>query len=334
MSIVTLGELLIDMFPAQVGVHLVEVEAFTPKPGGAPANVAVAVRRLGFESAFIGKVGDDHFGRFLEGVLESEGVDTRGIRFDPEARTTMAIIGMPDPDTAEFVFYRNPGADHRLRPEELDTELLASAKAFHCGSLSLTDEPARQATHTAVEQARDGGALVSYDVNYRPSLWPDAAKARQQAQAMLGKVDLLKVNEAELALLAGAEEIHVADESQLEEAARSLLAHGPGAVVVTLGRDGSYYQCEQGGRRVPGFSVETVDAVGCGDAFVAGLLTKLVEGDRWRDGWTPELLSGCLRFANAVGALTSLRRGVIPALPTRDEVEAFLRSGDPLARDR
>ncbi len=328
MRVVTLGELLIDMFPAQVGVHIGDVDAFIPKPGGAPANVAVALRRLGVQSAFIGKVGEDHFGRFLEGVLRAEGVETRGVRYDSEARTTMAVIAMPDPDTAEFVFYRNPGADQRLRPDELDEGLLTDCNAFHFGSLSLTDEPARSATVQAVALARNAGALISYDVNYRPTLWPSLEEARQQAEAMLPHVDLLKVNETELALLAGADDIRVDDEESLASMTGRLLDEGPEMIVVTFGRQGSYFRIADEGGRIPAFQVQTVDAVGCGDAFAAGLLTQLTAEDRWKDGPTAELLRDSLRYANAVGALTALRRGVIPALPTAREVKEFLQSGD------
>ena len=124
MDLVCLGELLIDLFPAEIGRRLVEVSAFHPKPGGAPGNVAVAARRLGLTSAFIGKVGDDAFGHYLIATLAAEGVETHGIRLDDEARTPLAFIALPDPYHAEFVFYRNPGADTRLRPDELDEALL------------------------------------------------------------------------------------------------------------------------------------------------------------------------------------------------------------------
>jgi fructokinase len=324
MDIVTLGELLVDMFPAEVGRRLVDVTAFSPKPGGAPANVAVAARRLGASSAFIGKVGEDFFGHHLKDVLAQEGVETRGLRFDHEARTTMAVIAMPDANTAEFVFYRNPGADQRLRPDELDLDLLRSAKAFHFGSLSLTDEPARSATIEAVRVAREAGALVSYDVNYRPSLWKLPAGALRQALAMLPHVSLLKVNEGELALLTGLDRVDPADPIELEAAARTLLEKGPELVIVTLGKDGSTFQCAAGGAYVPAFRVETVDAVGCGDSFIAALLVRLTTFDDWRKALAVETLSEALRYANAAGAITSTRRGVIPALPDAREVEAFL----------
>lgn len=325
MDIIALGELLVDMFPAELGRRLAEVSAFHPKPGGAPANVAVAAARLGMAAAFIGKVGDEAFGHHLIQVLKDEGVEMRGIRVDEDARTTMAIIAKPDEHTAEFVFYRNPGADTRLRPDELDRDLLESTRAFHFGSLSLTHEPSRSATLEAIKIAREAGALISYDVNYRPSLWPTPDAALEQAMAMLPQADLLKVNEIELALLAGREHVEQREEA-LAAASKVLLENGPALCVVTLGQNGSFFQTAEGGAYIPPFKVETVDAVGCGDSFVAALLSRLVAGARgaWRDRLGVDELRAALRYANAAGALTSLTEGVIPALPTAAQVEAFL----------
>jgi fructokinase len=313
MDIVCLGELLIDMFPAEIGRKLAEVTAFRPKPGGAPANVAVAVARLGRQSAFIGKVGDDAFGHHLAGVLRGEGVNVQGMRYDAEARTGMAFIAMPDVNSYDILFYRNPGADMRLRAEELDRELLQETRALHFGSLSLIQEPSRGATLEALKIARQAGALISFDVNYRPDLW-SRARARERVMATLPHVNLLKVNETELALLTGSEEV---------EAAASLLAHGPELCVVTLGPGGSFFQVAGGGEFIPAFEVETVDATGCGDAFIAGLLCQLVLGDDWREHLTLERMREVLRYASAVGALTALTQGVIPALPTAERVDEF-----------
>jgi fructokinase len=327
MDIVTLGELLIDMFPMKVGQAMGEVEAFTPKPGGAPANVAVAAKRLGRETAFIGKLGEDLFGTYLKGVLDKEGVETRGIRFDPEARTTMAIIAMPDENSAEFVFYRNPGADQRLESNELDLSLLKNTKIFHFNSVSQSDEPCRSATIEAARIAREAGALISYDLNFRPALWKDPNEALVQVDNTLELVNVLKVNELELALLCGLEKVSSADLDTLAEAARSLLDRGPQLIVVTLGSQGSYFQSKDAGGYVPAFKVNTIDAVGCGDAFTAGLLSKLVVMPDWRDQLTEGVLSEVLTYANAVGALTSTKRGVITALPYKADVEEFLESG-------
>ncbi len=314
-EIVCLGELLVDMFPAELGRPLAEVSAFRPVPGGAPANVAVAAARLGSRSAFIGKVGDEAFGRHLAAVLAQEGVEVRGLRFDAGARTTMAFIAQPDEHTAEFVFYRNPGADMLLRPDELDLDLLRSARALHVGSISLIAEPSRSATLAAVAEARQAGALISFDVNYRPSLWPGPEAAVEAIMALMAQADVLKVNEAEMALLAGGD---------VAAGSASLLARGPALVVVTLGREGSYYRAAGGAGHVPAFAVPTVDATGCGDAFVAGLLTGLLARPDWRAELTPRRLGAILRRANAAGALTAQKVGVIPALPRACDVEAFL----------
>lgn len=320
MDIVCLGEVLIDMFSAEVGVKLTEVSAFCPKPGGAPANVAVAAKRLGAESAFIGKVGEDLFGHHLEAVLKNEGVETRGMRFDDFARTTMAFVAKPDENTAEFVFYRNPGADTRLTPGELDKSLLQSTRCLHFGSLSLSEEPARSATLEAIKIARSANALISFDVNYRPSLWKSPEQAYDTVMKVIPLVDLLKVNETEIELLGGSEDY--------KNGAQKLLKYGPDLIVVTLGPDGSYFQLETGGEYSQPYRVDTVDAIGCGDAFIAGLLSQLVKSDNWRDNLNINRMKNVLKYANAVGAITALTLGVIPALPFAAQVDDFIKQNE------
>jgi fructokinase len=318
MDLVCLGEYLVDFFPEEVGRALTGVSAFHPKPGGAPANVAVAASRLGYKSAFIGKVGQDAFGDFLTDVLVKENVETRGLRFDTQIRTTLVFLSKPDANSYECLFYRNPGADTNLQPEELDEGLLRETRAFQFGSLSLTDEPSRSATHAAIDIARQAGALVCYDVNYRPTLWKNAEEARQMALELIPKVDMVKVNETELALLSGNE--------KMEIASRTLRALGPEICVVTLGERGSYIQAACGDAFVPAFLVEAVDAAGCGDAFLAALLCKITETPNWRTEINPERLHNYLRYANAAGALTATIQGTIPALPTLAQIDDFLRS--------
>ena len=318
MNLVCLGEYLIDFFPQQVGKPLTEVTAFHPKPGGAPANVAVAASRLGYKSAFIGKVGRDDFGDFLADILIRENVETRGLLFDPEVRTTLVFLSKPDANSYECLFYRNPGADTNLRPEELDGGLLREGRAFQFGSLSLTDEPSRSATRAAIDLAHQAGALVCYDVNYRPTLWENDDQARLMALEFIPLVDMVKVNETELALLGG--------DDSMETAARNLRALGPEICVVTLGEHGSYIQSSQGEASLPSFPVNTVDATGCGDAFLAALLCKITENPNWRSELQAEKLHHYLYYANAVGALTATKQGTIPALPTAVQVEEFIRS--------
>ena len=317
-DIVCLGELLIDMFPAEMDRRLAEVSAFHPKPGGAPANVAAGLARLGSRSAFIGKVGDDAFGRHLADVLAREGVETRGMRFDPQARTTMAFIASPDPHTNEYLFYRNPGADTRLRAEELDEALLTACKTLHFVSLSLVEEPIRSAAIRAVEIVVGTGGLVSLDVNYRPSLWSSRKAAYDAVMAVMPLVDLLKVNEVELALLTGQEDPATGGEA--------LLALGPKLCVMTSGADGSYFATTTGGGYVPAFQVKTVDATGCGDAFIAGLLSQLTAGGISSEMPGVDQMTDIVRYANATGALAAQTQGVIPALPSAKAVDAFLAS--------
>ena len=314
-----MGEILIDLFPAELGRKIAEVSAFHPKPGGGPANVAVALRRLGMPCALIAKVGDDAFGRHLIAVMDEQGVETRGIGVDAEARTTLAFIAMPDENHAEFVFYRNPGADLQIHAEELDLEMIAGARAFQFGSLSLVGEPARSATQAAVSAAKQAGVIVCYDVNYRPTLWSSQDEALEQARKFAAQADLLKVNEIELRLLAGQAE-------DLPAACKALAEMGPTLIAVTLGPMGSFFYTRGAFGRVPAFPVETVDAVGCGDAFLAGLLTRLVSAADWRDHCNEANLHEDFRFANATGALTALTQGVIPALPTAKQVAEFLAS--------
>jgi fructokinase len=323
MDIVTLGEILIDMFPAEIGCRLADVTAFYPKPGGAPANVAVAASRLGKQSAFIGKVGDDPFGYSLIKVLNENGVETRGMRLDKEARTTMAIIAMPDKHSAEFVFYRNPGADLCLRADELDEALLAETKILHCGSLSLVAEPARSAQFQAVDLARENGAIISFDVNYRPSLWPDPETALEQIWKMTAVTDLLKLSENELALLTGS--------SDPQAECDRLLREGIKLVAVTLGAQGSFYCCQAVSGFVPAFSVDTVDSIGCGDAFIASLLVKFSELLDFQMAFNKNYLDDVFTYANAAGAITALSQGVIPALPDATQVENFIQAQGKLS---
>jgi fructokinase len=315
MDIVSLGELLMDMLPAETGRRLAQVSAFIPKPGGAVANAAVAAARLGAQVAFIGKVGQDDFGHALEDALEQNNVDTRGLRFDADARTTLAFIAQPDAHRNEYLFYRNPGADHRLTSDELDRALLQHTRILHVGTISTTDEPSRSATFEAIRIAHAHGALISFDVNVRPTMWKSAADTLEQLNALLPLADLVKVNETELEL--------ITDMSDPERGSAALIASGPRLAVITLGAQGSYYRTADRHGFVAPFQVEAIDSTGCGDAFSGALLVQLLRAGT--DPFSGDIAS-ILRYANAAGALTATRRGGIPALPTSAELDAFLAS--------
>ena len=184
-DLITLGESLIDLPSTRSGVTLADAPGFTKVPAGAPANVAVAAARLGLTTAFVTKVGDDPFGEAIIQTFAERGVDTSHVRKDPAARTGLAFVSIREDGERDFLFYFDPARDLALRPDELDEPFLSSARAFHYGSISLIAEPCRTATLTAARMARAGGALISYDPNLRPRLWPDEDTMRAQALAGL-----------------------------------------------------------------------------------------------------------------------------------------------------
>ncbi len=316
MDIVSLGEIILDMFASETGKDFFTVSAFIPVAGGAPANVAVAAARLGARSAFIGKAGEDAFGRRLESVLKKYGVDTRGMRFDTHSRTTLNFMTLPDANRTEMLFYRNPGADMLLEPGELDRGLLAETAIYHFGSVSLAAEPCRAATLEAARVARKAGATVSFDVNYRPALWDKESHAKAEILGALALADVVKVNEAELRFLSGTDDPG--------NGCRKIVEKGPALCVATLGPRGSAWAGRSGGGEAPGFTVEAVDATGCGDAFMAALLVKLLPNrGALGKGLDGTLMRQIARWANAAGALTAKKKGVMDALPDSQEVDAL-----------
>jgi fructokinase len=314
-DVVCLGEALVDIF-APVGVSLKDAQTFERAPGGAPANVAAALGKLGVRVGFVGKVGDDPFGYLLQETLVDAHVDITHLHLARQARTTLAWVAKPDVDTSEFLFYRNPGADALLQPDDLDRVYLQQARIFHFGSVSLSLEPARSATLQAATIARQAGGLISYDPNWRPFLWPGVVEGRTWILKGLAFADLVKVNETELEVITG--------ETDFVKGSCWLLDQGVKLVITTCGVEGSYFANRQASSFVSAFQVQAVDATGCGDAFVAGLLAQLLELDRPLEYLDELSLRTALRFANAAGALTATRKGVIPALPTRADIETFL----------
>lgn len=308
MSVVCFGELLIDFVATETGVTVGEASGFLKKPGGAPANVAVAVKRLGYDSAFLTQVGDDPFGHYLTGVLAAENVDVSGVRYSAEARTALAFVSLRADGERSFMFYRHPSADMLMRPEDVAYDVIERGRIFHYGSITLISEPSRSATLAAVRHALDIGKLISYDPNLRLALWPSAEAAREGMLAGLDYAHIVKVSDEELEFLTGGQDV-----APLWRDAMQLLivTHGPGGATLYT-RAGKHHE--------PGYRVPAVDTTGAGDGFVAGVLARLLDfGDRW-----PARLPEIARFANAVGALTTMERGAIPALPTRATVERFI----------
>ncbi len=315
-AVASLGEVLIDFVAVEGALHLEQATTFRRAAGGAPANVAVGLARLGIASAFVGKVGGDAFGRFLRQTLAEAGVDVRGLVEDPSARTPLAFVGSDGRGGRSFVFYHDGMADTLLRPDEVDRDLIAHATVFHFGSVTLAAEPSRDATLTAARWARQHGRLVSFDPNVRLELWDSPRRARDSILDSLSLVDVVKVSGDELEFLTGS--------SDPAEACRRLRERGPALAVVTLGADGCYYEATISSGHVSGVPVQAVDTLGAGDAFVAGLLAALSAQPDAAIIHDEQSLGRALRFANAVGAISTTQYGATPALPTRAQVDHLL----------
>jgi fructokinase len=302
---------------SETDVSLGEAPRFLKAPGGAPANVAVGLQRLGVSTRFVGQVGDDPFGDWLRGIVARESVDVEMLHQTNEARTTIAFVATRGDGKKDICFYRNPGADALFPVEAVTPALLEGAKVFHCGSVSLSESPCCDAQFAAAKLARESGVLVSFDPNWRPSIWPDFQVAHKLIWEMIAFSDIVKVADEEWEFITGT--------TDLEEGSRKIRDAGPKILVVTRGGDGAYFNFAGGTGEIAGHAVEVVDTLGAGDSFVAGFLSQLVEYSDLDAALTLENLNAALRFANACGALATTKSGAIPSLPTKDEVEAFLK---------
>ena len=309
-DITTIGEILIDL--TQSGKTEQGIPKFDANPGGAPANLAVAAARLGARTAFIGRVGNDSFGDYLKRCLAENGVDVRGMSVDEKARTTLAVVALDERGERTFSFYRDPSADVNLSMEHVPMELLGGTKVLHFGSVSLTAEPARTATLEAARTAKASGAYVSYDPNYRASLWPDEETAVRNMTEPLTMVDILKVSDEELPLLTGC--------TDPEKGSARLTDQGVRLVLVTLGAHGAFYRFDGHTGHVPGVPCVVGDTNGSGDTFFGAALSQLVKLDSLGQLTVPEL-KRILAFANKAASITTSRHGAIPAMPTLAEVE-------------
>ena len=309
MDILTIGEILIDL--TQTGRDEKGIPQFAANPGGAPANLAVAAAKLGAQTAFIGKVGDDAFGRYLNEVLRENGVDASGVAVDETYPTTMAVVSVDARGERDFSFYRSANADVMLSADDIPDAALRQAKVVHFGSVSLTADPSRAATLDAVRRAKGMGKTITYDPNYRANLWPDADTAVARMKAPLGLVDILKVSDEELPLLTGT--------ADCAAGTAALAEQGVKLIFVTLGPDGVFYRLGEKTGHVPGVRCTVGDTNGAGDTFFGAALSKLCKEDL--AALTPETLEPILAFANKAASITTSRRGAIPAMPTLAEVE-------------
>lgn len=319
-AVLCFGEALIDFVPLRQGQRLAEVETFARVPGGAPANVAAAVARLGGRAIFAGQVGRDGFGDCLRTTLDEAGVDTRWLRQTAEARTALAFVSLGARGERDFAFYRDPSADMLFPAAAVEPAWFEGHGIFHFGTLSLTHPASRAATERAVALARAAGWLISFDPNARLDLWPSPDAFVRATLDLLPSCHLVKVAAEELTLLAGA----------ADAGPDFLLGRGPQVLLLTLGPQGARVVTAAGlDIHAPGLEVDVVDTTGAGDAFAGAFLFALARREVTPATLAPLLADAAamreaLAFANASAAISVTRRGAIPAMPTAGEVAARL----------
>ena len=315
-DVVALGELLVD-FTAHGQTSLGD-PLFEANPGGAPCNVLAMLKKLGRACAFVGKVGDDLFGRHLRSVVEETGIDLTYLAADPAAHTTLAFVQTFPNGDRDFSFYRDPGADMLLTEEEVPADTVARCRIFHFGSLSMTHPGVRAATKKAVACAKAGGAYVSFDPNLRPPLWSSLEEARDQIAWGLGQCDVLKIADNELEFMTG--------QTDFDLGAAILRQRYPNIrlLCVTAGAEGSYAYYDQERVFVPAFRLGgTIETTGAGDTFCACVLDGVLRNGLER--LTAQELTAMLRFANAAAYLVTTRRGALRSMPEKRQVLDLLR---------
>lgn len=314
MDVVALGELLIDF--TENGVSGQGNPLFEANPGGAPCNVLAMLSRLGHRTAFIGKVGNDFFGKQLEDAITEVGIDAAGLLKDDKVHTTLALVHTyPDGDR-DFSFYRNPGADMMLTEEELPEEIIHGAKIFHFGTLSMTHPGVRAATKKAIAVAKEAGAIISFDPNIRKPLWDSMEDAREQVLYGLGQCDILKISDNEIQWLTGKEDY--------TDGVRWIRERYPvPLILVSMGKEGSraYYK-DRIVEAKPFLQPSTIETTGAGDTFCACVLHYVLE--HGLEGLEEKDLKEMLRFANVAASLITTRKGALRVMPEKEEIEKML----------
>lgn len=315
-DVAALGELLIDFTCLSTDTD--GYPTMAAHPGGAPANYLAALTKFGAKTAMIGRVGSDAFGRLLIKTLKGAGIDTRGMLVSDDVFTTLAFVTLDDSGDREFSFARKPGADTQLRFDEIDLSVIDASKVLHFGTLSMTNEPARDATYKAVEYAAGHGKLISFDPNLRKPLWDDLDEAKRQMLWGLKHADIVKISDEETEFLFG-----IAP----EEAAKHIIdSFGVRLVYVTCGADGCFYRTKTASGFVKALSgIAVKDTTGAGDIFGGSAMYGLLRAGGVPEKLTAEELENIVSFACASAGLSTTRAGGISSVPERVEVEAAMR---------
>ena len=299
-----LGDAVVDLIPDGENHYL-------RCAGGAPANVAVGIARLGGESAFIGRVGKDPLGEFMQQTLQQETVQTSHMILDPQQRTSTVVVGL-DNGERSFTFMVNPSADQFL--QVMDFPNFQANEWLHCCSIALINNPSRETTFEAIRCIKAAGGFFSFDPNLRESLWSSFDDMKQTVMQAVAFADVLKFSEEELTLLT--------DTQTLDDAFEKITALYPEKlIIVTLGKDGALYHLAGKKDIVAGKALKPVDTTGAGDAFVGGLLSGLSQHVNWQE---TAVLEQIIRQANACGALATTAKGAMSALPNKAQLAEFL----------
>ena len=315
-DVTALGELLIDF--TMISADGEGYPTMAAHPGGAPANFLAALAKYGKRTALLGKVGTDKFGRLLKGTLEGAGIETRGLVAADDVFTTLAFVTLDASGDREFSFSRKPGADTCIRFEELDLSLIDEARAFHFGTLSLTDEPARSTTKQAVAYAKAHGKLITYDPNLRKPLWKDLDEAKTQMLWGLQHADVVKISDEEVEFLFGL--------NPQDGAAHILKEFGVKLVFVTCGPDGCFFKNAQASGQVPGMSgIRVVDTTGAGDIFGGSAVYRLLETGKAPEALEEKDLREIVSFACTAAGLSTTKHGGIQSVPDIDDVIRSMR---------
>lgn len=315
-DVVALGELLIDF--TENGTSGQGNPVYEANPGGAPCNVLSMLNRLGHQTAFLGKVGNDIFGRQLRSTVESAGINVEGLLTDEDVRTTLAFVETKPDRDRDFSFYRNPGADMMLREEEVRDDIIAAGKIFHFGTLSMTNEPVRSATKHAIAVAKENGALISFDPNIREPLWKDMEEAKEQTAYGLSVCDILKISDNEIQWFSGKED-YTEGIRMLQQTYQIPL------ILLSMGRDGSRAYYKNMIVEVPAFlQKNTIETTGAGDTFGACCLHYILQYGLME--LTEQQLKDMLTFANAAASIITTRKGALRVMPSLEEIQNYFES--------
>lgn len=321
-DVVALGELLIDFTDA--GVSSQGNPLYEANPGGAPCNVLAMLEKLGTSCAFIGKVGNDSFGRQLRKSIVKAGIDDKGLVEDNLVHTTLAFVHkLPDGDR-DFSFFRNPGADMMLREDEVDEELIKECLVFHFGSLSMTSETCEKATKRAVQVARENKKFITFDPNLRENLWENLDKAKEKIEYGISVCNMLKISDNEIEWLTGC--------SNYDKAASILMSIYPNIelLLISLGKDGSMAVTKNRQAHVPAFIREdTVETTGAGDTFCGCVISKvaqMLKGGRTILSMSDDEMIEMLKFANAAASIITTRKGALMVMPEKEEITQLFLS--------